>query len=221
MVVTYSTAALVSGLLQIDDFSGTTTPTQTEVEAFINRAEDYIDEYTNKAWRATTIAREQHSFWPYNLYRLYYPPRVHLKHPFVKTFSGASGDKLEVFEGTSYTDWIADAGHTEGRGTGDFFVNYEDGVIYFEKKFPLIWRPDQVRVTYRYGETTVPKWVEDVATKMAAMDVLLRWQEFPGGGQDIPTMVDHAEVIRMWREDVAKVLDANSWLWRDKRPFVV
>ena len=38
------------------------TPTDTQVEDIINKQEDFIDKYTNHAWRTTTVTDEKYDY---------------------------------------------------------------------------------------------------------------------------------------------------------------
>ncbi len=51
----YCTANDVAAFLQVDNFSGSTTPTSTDVEAFIDMAEGRIEELTNHAWSTAKV----------------------------------------------------------------------------------------------------------------------------------------------------------------------
>lgn len=212
----YTQSSKVAAFLQVDDFDTTTTPTAVQVGEYIDRAESEIERRTNRAWKTVTVTDEYHALHPHVIYKLVYPPRVRLEHPFVKTFSAVSGDKLEVFDGTNWIDWIATK--TEGRN-GDFWVNYTDGIIFFERGFPLIWRQDQIRVTYRYGEATVAGWVEDVCTKMAAIMVMENYKQYAYSSPEL-AKADINTVISNWRAEIDEKLDEEKWITREKRAFV-
>jgi hypothetical protein len=58
----YTTSAKVAELLQIPDFSATTTPMHSEVGEFIKRIEDFIDSKTKTSWRRLLYEKEHHNF---------------------------------------------------------------------------------------------------------------------------------------------------------------
>mgnify|MGYP003655570747 CR=1 FL=1 len=58
----YTTAAKVAELLQVPDFTSTTTPMHSEVGEFIKRTEDFIDEKTGTSWRRLLYKDEHHNF---------------------------------------------------------------------------------------------------------------------------------------------------------------
>ena len=131
MTTYYTTASRVASLLQLTEADGTTRltfdasskPTLTEVETLINEVEDFIDSYTHRAWRTKTVINEYHDYEPlsYGRYRkvyTYYP--IFLRHYKVQTFSAAQGDKLELWNGSTWTDIISSEG--SGFYDGDFFV---------------------------------------------------------------------------------------------------
>ena len=58
----YTTAAKVAELLQVPDFTSTTTPMHSEVGEFIKRVEDFIDEKAGTSWRRLLYKDEHHNF---------------------------------------------------------------------------------------------------------------------------------------------------------------
>ena len=61
-MVAYCTAKQVAAFLQVADFSGSTTPTTSDVESFIEMAEERIDQLTDHAWataRAKSVTDER------------------------------------------------------------------------------------------------------------------------------------------------------------------
>jgi hypothetical protein len=58
----YTTSSKVAELLQVPDFSSTTTPMHSEVGEFIKRIEDFIDEKTGTSWRRLLYENETHNF---------------------------------------------------------------------------------------------------------------------------------------------------------------
>ena len=80
-----------------------------------------------------------------------------------------------------------------GSGTGDearlrdWWADYDLGIIYFNNTYPYFqW--NSVKCSYVYGERYVEKAIEDICTKMVAMDLLLsddRSVLLPEGTQNI------------------------------------
>ena len=61
MEVTYCAVTDIELRLRTS-FDGSTTPTETQVEDIINKSEDFIDKYTNHAWRTTTVTDEKYDY---------------------------------------------------------------------------------------------------------------------------------------------------------------
>lgn len=147
-------------------FSSTSDPTQAEVEAIINEVEDYVDSYTKTAWRERTVVNETHDF-PLPRYRSplsVLRSAVFLRHYPVRQFSSVSGDKLEVWNGKSWDDLLVTGTEGQGPTDGDFHVDYDRGIIYF-RGFLHYYAERSIRVTYRYGFSTVPSDIK-LACKM-------------------------------------------------------
>ena len=116
MTVTYTTAAKVASLLRLINMSSqvrqtldaTTDPTSTEVENFINEAEDFIDKETNHAWRPVTVTNEYHDVDAAfsGLYRSELP--VKLNHRSIRTMTSGT-DKIEIWSGTNWIDLVLTA----------------------------------------------------------------------------------------------------------------
>lgn len=164
-MATYCTSTQVAEVLQISNFNAGSTPKDEVIDRYIERAEAKIESITAHAWQTKTISNEY--LEPSSLYRYGTGIRFKLTHRSIKTFSTGSGDKLEVWDGNSWVDYVS--AKTEGRGN-DFWVNYEEGVVYLIGINNIY--PDGVRCTYRYGESTVSASIEECACLMAAIMVL-------------------------------------------------
>jgi hypothetical protein len=211
----YTTPALISSFLGLRATDGTrfvfgsgTIPTDTEIYQLVYNVMDQIDQFTAHAWRAITVTDEVYN---------YRPPRdigyggryresrgICLNHRSIKTFSHASGDKLEVYNGASWIDFLTT--YTEGRGS-DFWVDYGKGIIYFTNQYPLI-ADHPCRVTYRFGEALVPYDIQRAATMLAACDLLMGDEGnnltfTPEGG------TTSRERCEEWRKEAWKILEAR------------
>jgi len=171
----YTTAAKVASQLRLINsstqarltFSASTDPTLLEVENFILEAEDEIDRVTNHAWRAVTITNEYHNLCGLytGAYRQELP--VKLNHRSIRAMVSGT-DKIEYWDGSSWVDMVATL--TEGRAN-DFWVDYTHGWILFVSTKP--YRADRgIRVTYRYGESSVPGDIQNIATLLAAAKII-------------------------------------------------
>ncbi len=173
---TYTTAAKVASMLRLLNtsaspstrltLSGTTDPTLTEVEEWILEAESDIDAETNHSWKATTVTNEYHDV--HGLYTGEYRRElpVKLKHRSIRAMTSGT-DKIEIWDGTNWIDLVLAAnGYIEGRAN-DYWVDYTNGIVYFVNT-----KPDGVRVTYRYGESSVPKDIQRICTLIAASNII-------------------------------------------------
>lgn len=212
----------MAAYLQRAAFSGSTTPTSTIVESYINQAESEINRHTGTAWMPITVTNEIHrmDYRPSRNVKQW-RPQVTLDYRPIRTLT-VSTDKLEVYNGSSWVEWIATK--TAGRNN-DYWVDEANGIIFFEKGYPIYPFNEGVRLTYRYGYSTVAGWVQELATMMAALRVI----EFDrtrmiaaggsGGAPDKPTL--DGSIISL-KEQIKDKLDEAKWLTnQDRRPFVV
>jgi len=86
----------------------------------------------------------------------------------------------------------------------DYWLDHEMGIVYFNNSYPFFeW--NAVKVAYIYGERYVEKAIEDICTKMVAIDILMsddRSVLIPEGTQN----VDLASKINMYKQDVQQML---------------
>jgi hypothetical protein len=210
MVTTYTTHQKVASMLQVDEFATGTgisgynnLPNVEEVERFINWAEDWIDKETGHAWRSTTVTDEYHDVrtgttgWGrYAYVGVYGEVPIYLKHREIYSLDSGQGDKLEVWDGAQWLDFLG-AGYTEGRGE-DYYVDETLGVVYFRRHQPR-YSKRGVRVTYRYGSPpggTVPLDIEEAATILAGIKLL----EFRDYVRMIPENTDRYAIESKVRE---------------------
>ena len=174
---TYTTVREVESLLQLPTLSDTTNPSVQEVVQVINRVEDKIDYVTGHAWRTrysntnSGLAVESDDYEYYDIdgvYEYQTGTPIYLKHRKIKAFDASEGDALQFWTGSEWEDWLSEK--TEGRNN-DFWVDYERGILYM-RGYWYTRKPQGLRLKYRYGEKTVDMGINDIATKMAAIDVL-------------------------------------------------
>lgn len=169
MATTYCTPADVANYCNIVDAEGDRAifgtnpplPTEAEVDDYINEAEELIEKQCETAWGTRYLQRTEE--W-YDYIYDYYEKSIKLEKGDVVPFDTAEGDKLEVWDGANWSDWIAT--YTEGRDD-DFYVDYRLGKIYFQNRTPS-YRQNSIKVTYRVrASSTVPKPIK-VATALMA-----------------------------------------------------
>jgi len=82
----------------------------------------------------------------------------------------------------------------------DWWIDSEMGIIYFNNSYPFFeW--NAIKTSYIYGERYVDKAIEDICTKMVAIDLLMsddRSVLIPEGTQN----VDLASKIQLYRADI-------------------
>jgi len=106
---------------------------------------------------------------------------------------------------------FSDAGGDQGR-LKDWWLDHEMGIIYFNNSYPF-FEFNAIKASYIYGERYLEKAIEEAATKLVAVDLIMaddRSVLIPEGSQNI-TLAQKAE---MWKKE------ANSILTRYKEVVV-
>lgn len=204
MAVNYATACQVASFLKIT-VDCCTTPSTSDVEAEINRAEDRLDRRIGHAWRQKTITNEFHSL-PL-IYDFGWGTLVSLHHRAVQPISSCSGDKIEIWNGSkgSFT-CIASS-------CGQWNEVPERGELYFRGYLFSIMRKNRVRVTYRYGgepgdcwaNISVPKDIEDATIKLTAINLLsssFRYDILPRTDLGF----DLSDAVQLWNHQIDKIV---------------
>ena len=213
----YCTAADVFAFLQLGasadvnfngqtDFSASTTPTLLTVEGWINESQDYIDQETMHAWRAVTVTKEQHHLEiPH--YQLRDGSEIKLLHRNIKTLTSGT-DLLEVWDGTQYLDYLANK--TEGRNK-DYWANEQMGFVFIKTYPSYLPRTFGVRVTYRFGDSTVPGDIKRACMLLTAIQFLSsedRSVLLPEGTSNIPYQAKDEK----WQKRIDEILDKRREL---------
>lgn len=140
-------------------FDTDSNPSDAEVLEFIREASARIDRYTYHAWRENRVNEEEKRFdgnYKWGAGRAVKLTRMGIRTP----FDSGEGDKIEVWTGNRWKDWLADDSRTEGR-ENDYWYERHEGVLWLYKRF-IWWSGPQLRITYRYGE--------DVPTETQQLD---------------------------------------------------
>lgn len=198
MVATYATEAKVVSFLNLT--SAKATELNTEIGYAIERAQDEIDRYTGSAFRSVTVTDEFHNLGPWIGNNGF---KVRANHAQMKTLASGSGDKLEIWNGSAYEDYLTTK--TSGRAN-DYWQEERDGIVWIRTGAPLNGG-SEVRLTYRYGRTSVPADIERACVLLAATDLVTtddRSVILPeGGGNSLPFV----EKARIWRERAFEILN--------------
>jgi len=183
IATTYTRPSLVAEFLQIRNsqgvrmFDGQTKPSIFEVLSIIKRKEDYIDQITGHAWRTRYGGTESGNATAsnYEYYDLPYQRelgvgrKISLKHRKILQLASGSGDALQIWNGVSYDDYLTTK--VESRAS-DYWLDYEQGILYLVN-YSSGMEKRVVRIKYRYGDQTVPSDIEDLATILTAIDVII------------------------------------------------
>lgn len=183
---------------------------QTDVDELILDIEDIVDEYTDQAWRERQVIRERP-----DLIRLRNHERYTmwgLTHAPVKAFDSAQGDKLEVFNGDEFEDYLLT--QNEGR-MEDFYVNRERGRLFIRplhtRRFhhDVRDRDDLVRITYRYGHSTVPRSIKRATALLTAASTETGETISPQGfGTDLDRM-SLSDRVAQWVREASQALQPH------------
>jgi len=232
-MVSYCTHGDVSAFLQLADFSGSTTPTATQVESFIELAEGRIEALTNHAWstaNAISVTDERVRIQRVQSNVVSTRGRIQLSHYPILAFSQHASPSLSQTNGNvkiwgsgGYTDYLdSDNSKTLGSNvadvSNDVWADIERGIIYlnsYSLHNMLNSSPAGVDgyVSYKYATATTPKDIKlatiyFTAATIAMNDDLNLMQE----GDDAMNNQTKSEKF----EDMAmKILKDNRRLERD------
>lgn len=121
----------------------------------------------------------------------------------VGDISGAATSGATIKQKQFKIDYVGTSTGDEAR-LRDWWADYELGVIYFNNSYPYFsW--NAVKASYVYGERYVEKAIEDICTKLVAMDLILsddRSVLLPEGTQN----VDLGSKYQLFKAQVAETL---------------
>ena len=223
-MVSYCTHGDVSAFLQLADFSGSTTPTATQVESFIELAEGRIEALTNHAWseaNALPVTDERCRVQTVRSNAINSRGRIQLSHYPIVTLAGGSGDTVKIWDGSSYVDYVA----TKTMGSSvtdvvnkDYWVDTERGLIYIENyaSFNLLnSSPAGVGayVKYRYATATTPKDIKLATIYLTASTIAMNddLNLMPEGDDSM----DNSTKSQKFEDMAMKILKDNKRLDRD------
>jgi uncharacterized protein YqgV (UPF0045/DUF77 family) len=160
----YTTVANISQELGGVPINGSTTPTTTVVEGWIEEATDEINRITGQVFEATAITSAKYEYIDYRS-----NGRIILNHAPVQSIQSIEF-LSEPLGSTVAPTWIQ---LVEGRGNTDNFILYEDeGLLVIHNhqvgSHALTYGKRNVRVRYTHGPTTTPPSIARLATLMVA-----------------------------------------------------
>ena len=229
----YCTANDVAAFLQVDNFSGSTTPTSTDVEAFIDMAEGRIEELTNHAWstaKVRTVTDERVRVQIVRSNAINVRGRIQLAHYPINNFSTNAtpnftntNGNVKIWEGSTYVDYC-DSANGKDIGTsvtdvdGDMWVDTERGIIYIENYAihnMLNSAPAGVSayVKYRYATATTPKDIKLATIYLTAATIAMN--DDLNLMQEADDSMDNSTKSQKFEDMAMKILTDNGRLDRD------
>jgi hypothetical protein len=195
------------GILLEMTFSQSTKPTTAEVEELLIQMTSMIEEETHHTWRDVQVVDEYHDAgtWVPGWGSFGWECMIKLRHRAVRQFSSVDGDKIEYWNGAVWTNILATG--VEGRNN-DFWCDYNSGILYSRGRIPQSMNSSW-RVTYRYGETTVPGDLRMTCAKMAAKEIVRAENRVELLVEGTTHMI-WGDKIKGWNEEIQNVLDRHK-----------
>jgi len=193
-----------------DGFSFDTNPTEEHVKDFIIENSMRIDREIGHAFRERQVKEEYHDLD--GLYYYWAGTPIHLqKREIREPLDSSKGDKIEVFDGNEWEEWVSNSSYEEGRGNnGDYWVNTTDGILYIYRRSMFFERYQGIRVSYRFGADKIPRDIQQATAKLTAAD-LIRTDLFgdllPAGSQN---SVNPNEAAKQLEEAAMQSLERRS-----------
>lgn len=186
---------------KFDEFTPETSPTAADVEEHILDWSEYIDRFTGHAWRENSVVEETRNLRGRYHWSSGIP--VGLAKRDIREPDSEKGDKLEVWEGNNWNDWLTDDSKDYGRGEAYWI---DGGTLYVRRRF-LIRRRANLRVTYRYGNPNGPtRTVRQACAKLVAQDILSTDQyQMSVPGTD--GAMDPNSMAQRWKEQAEESLE--------------
>lgn len=197
---TYCTAADVADVrreTRYSDHEDRGRPTLTRVNELILWAEDECDRTTRHAWRQRRVSNEYRDLdGSADVYGFI---MVDMRHRAIRTLAAGDGAKVEVRAGSSWEDYLQT--RTQGVG-GDFWIQEELGLLYLKRRYFAITK-DAVRLSYDYGETTVPRSIKRATALLVAAELEIPSVRPSSDGGDVLSIRDRADD---WRREARTLL---------------
>jgi len=233
-MVSYCTHGDVSAFLQLADFSGSTTPTATQVESFIELAEGRIEALTDHAWstaNAISVTDERVRVQQVQSNVVSTRGRIQLSHYPILAFTSPhaspslaqTNGNVKIWGSGGYVDYLdsannKDVGSNVVDVSNDMWADIERGILYlnsYSLHNMLNSSPAGVDgyVTYKYATATCPKDIKLAtiyltASTIAMNDDLNLMQE----GDD---SMDNSTKSQKFEDMAMKILKDNRRLERD------
>lgn len=187
-----------------DNFTAETNPSRQEVIRRIRAESNWVDSFTGHAFRERRVENEFHNLdGPYR-WRSGTP--ISLSRRDIRTpFDSDKGDKIEVWDGNEYTDFVAEEQYEEGRD-GDYWIDSSTGMLHIYRRYVFWERYMELRISYRFGKERVPQIVRDSTARRVAAH-FLESQQYRVSTPDNDDAPDAQQVAETWREMAADDLE--------------
>ena len=219
-MVTYTTHEKVASLLQYTElnedegtqirkvFDANSLPTVTEVEDLIEEMETIIEQICEQSWRLNTKTNEYYDFVSKMQRGRHYDRSGHalytisLKNKHLREIDTAEGDKIEVWTGSEWLDFVATLTLGDAMYDGDYWVDYHRSLIHLFTNYPSEGQ-NMIRISYRYGDTSVPAGIQRATTLMVGAAINERYEMYKDVSKDTSPAMNMAD---KWRELADKLL---------------
>lgn len=161
----YSTQTDITNILNII-FTSSTVPTDTQVTDLIKRADAYVDQISGHNWNPNVILDEQYD-------AIGTGPRagtvVLRNRPLLLV------NKFEYWETNTWKEGFQGfpGDPTNLNNLQEFYAYLHEGKLVWHKQ--RLDQRQRYRVSYTYGYGTVPDFVRDLSSSIAARDIILFW----------------------------------------------
>lgn len=193
----YCSNAEVAAFMQIT-IGASSTPTNTQVDSFIDDVEGEIDAYTDHAWHTNqqvTITDEPANIEINRNTTFGYRGKINLRHyDVVASGNDLANGALKVWNGSTYTDYVAGSQTAAAKTdplSGDYWIDFDKGYIYLKTwatinshTAPSGW---EAYVTYKYGKSTTPTDIRKAAILLTSAQILQN-TDFGLFKKDVPTL---------------------------------
>jgi len=228
----YCTHGDVSAFLQLADFSGSTTPTSTQVDSFIDMAESRIEQLTDHAWSTANelpVTEERVRIQRVVSNAINDRGRIQLKHYPIKAFTqhttthslASTQGNVKIWEGGSYVEYLdsdlKEMGTVTDVVSKDFWADTERGIIYINSYNTLNLlnsSPSGVDgyVSYKYATATTPKDIKLATIYFTAATIVMN--DDLNLMQEGDDSMDNASKSQKFEEMAMKILKDGRRLGR-------
>lgn len=197
----YCTVKDVADWLRIT-INANTDPNTTMVEDFIISNEDEMDYEMGHTFLSERQVQEV-----FDVNRLWDWGRgmpILIRHRHLKPFDITKGDKIEIWNGSSWTDQSSNA----------MYFEESKGTAYLRGYMFTLLEKSRFRITYRYGSNgemqRIPKDIKRCAVLMTALNILetdFQMSQLQYGGEG---NVDKDKIMTRWQNKIDKILKDRS-----------